>query len=625
MSPIIGMKLEFPSAIDSMKKIIAFEFKAISKIDHALVKPTACVHSKEQIHKADMKEMVQTPWYKNEVIKKNVTLKMSQFTSFAESNADDDSIKFIVTDTSEDTHMCDKGVQIVSYTNGQPDDKDFEPPSSPYQLIPSNVQHDRVNLTWSKPEYGSTSVQSYTVFYHTEDDSGQECKQQTTETNETAIVITDLVPNTSYILRVRANCPTGKGEASKNITVKTTSGDIQMMEEVPPCQTTTHTLPVLGRPFQLGMLYDYCNDCLLPDVTIWHDNALKNVVTKTSENVISQFDIVTDILPAEALGLEGSLKLSYFAGLIKESDVSGSAKYLYNYKSSKQQARVVIRYKYISHRERVNHELIPNDQYRPLYNEVGTHIVTEISYGVEAIFVIEQKVTDCEKYQQIYKELHEKAVQFCNALKQPDVDLLELPVVKESTVTYFGDIQPQEKISTFQDVAKFCKKLLHVAGEDNPNLVPKQVNLHPLSELNSGMFPHLRHHTIISPGLVSQVENIMHHLHEIEIRCNSLMKTNVYRYFIGIQKQLSKFDTITSKYKHDFLEQLGILLPNIRKGQKEERELDKLCETYRTSHFNPEILSNWTEEKECETAFIAECIEELQHVSGKTVNSCYMQ
>ena len=209
--------MEFPTVIDPMKTVIAFEFKAINKIDHTLTTMSEYLDSDKQI----AKHSVQTPWYKNEAIKENVTQKMSQFISFAKSNADDDSIKFIVTDTSEDTHDYDKGIQIVSYSNGQIDDQNFEPPSSPYQLEHSSVQHNSIKLIWSKPQYGSTSVQHYIVFYHAQQDSALNCKSEMTKALETTTVITNLVPNTSYTFRVQAACIIGKSEPSIGITVKT--------------------------------------------------------------------------------------------------------------------------------------------------------------------------------------------------------------------------------------------------------------------------------------------------------------------------------------------------------------------------------------------------------------------
>ena len=372
-------------------------------------------------------------------------------------------------------------------------------------------------------------------------------------------------------------------------------------------------IPTLGRSFSLGILYDCRSDLPLPNETVWCENALKKASTKASE-AVSQFDIITSDIPSvDALGVGGSLKLSFLGGLIKESDVSGSAKYLYSYKSSKQQARVAIRYKYISHTERIDQKLVPNYQHCTFSSEVvGTHIVTGLSYGAEAIFVFDQEVADCKKYQQISKELEEEAIRFCNALnEQCDVDLLQLPMVQESKVSYFGDIQAQEKLSTFPDVARFCKNLPDLfIGKNNHNLFPKQAYLHPLSMLEGGTF-----HCLDS-GLVSRVQTIIQHIQHIEIRCKGLMETNISQYFIGIQKQLLKFSTIVSKYKQDFVEQLANLLPKIRGGQEEDRELENLCEKYLTSEFNCEVLSNWIEDKECEVTFVAECIEELQQVPG---------
>ena len=243
--PIIGIKLEFPTVIDRMKTVIAFEFKAIYKIDQTLTTMSVCLDSEEQI----TKQSVQTPWYKNEAIKENVTQKMSHFISFVKSNADNDSINFIVTVTSEDTHDYDKGVQIVSYSNGQLDDQNFEPPSSPYQLEHSSVQHDSIKLAWSKPQYGSTSVQRYIVFYHAEQDPPQNCKSVMTKAVETTMVITNLVPNTSYTFQVQAACTIGKSEPSIGLTVKTL--DDHQSKIIPPChatQPTINTLPAPGQP-----------------------------------------------------------------------------------------------------------------------------------------------------------------------------------------------------------------------------------------------------------------------------------------------------------------------------------------------------------------------------------------
>ena len=379
----------------------------------------------------------------------------------------------------------------------------------------------------------------------------------------------------------------------------------------------------LGRRFQLGMLYDFPNDNLLPHNPLWNYSSLKRYVVQTPlADYHCKAYVTNETTPAEVLGVEGNLKLNFLGGLIKESDVSGSARYLYDY-TSKQHAQVAIYYKYTSHREQVEYEMLPNEVYCTLSCEdVGTHVVTEILYGAEAIFVIDQEVADYKKYKHINAELFMNALQACSAIEgHHDVELMLIPTKDRLTFTYFGDFHPQEKISTFQDVANFCKNLPKLlTREGSSNLVANKVRLHPLSMLNNVGFSHLDLSAkIISTHLVIQIEKIIQHLHDVEIRCNSLIKTNVYQYFIGIQEQLSMFSTIVSKYKHDFLEELAILLPKIRteQEQEQEQELGILCEKYLTSHINCEVLSTWIEEKECEVTFVAKCLEELRQIPGK--------
>ena len=76
------MKFEFPihdSVFATKKKVIAFEFTAINKIDQGLMKMSACMNSGKQ----EFEQPVKGTWYKNIAIKGNVTLKLIQFSSYA--------------------------------------------------------------------------------------------------------------------------------------------------------------------------------------------------------------------------------------------------------------------------------------------------------------------------------------------------------------------------------------------------------------------------------------------------------------------------------------------------------------------------------------------------------------
>ncbi len=67
----------------------------------------------------------------------------------------------------------------------------------------------------------------------------------------------------------------------------------------------------LGRPFRLGMLYDCRNDMLVPGMTLWNDQTLKDSIQSESQ-VGSDFEVIAeDNLESKAskLNVNASLKL----------------------------------------------------------------------------------------------------------------------------------------------------------------------------------------------------------------------------------------------------------------------------------------------------------------------------
>ena len=212
------MKFEFPihnSVFATKKRVIAFEFTAINKIDQGLMKMSAYMNSGKQ----DFEQPVKIPWYKSIAMKGKVTLKMRQFSSSAKSKAiyNDESVIFIVTDTSEDTCICDNAVRIVSYTNGELDDQDFKTPS-PYQVMtlplvagppgkPSvvNTTSNSIDLKWEKPQEYPEYTHRYKVLYCSRYDlPNSQWKSRLTNSVVEHITISELIPNKCYYFKVQA-------------------------------------------------------------------------------------------------------------------------------------------------------------------------------------------------------------------------------------------------------------------------------------------------------------------------------------------------------------------------------------------------------------------------------------
>ena len=107
--------------------------------------------------------------------------------------------------------------------------------------------------------------------------------------------------------------------------------------------SATLELPCLGLPFQLGMLYDCRRDALVPGITLWNEKQL-NVASSEKPQPSSTFEIIAEDSIKDkmfSLGVEGSLSLSLVGGLV---NVSGSAKYVHDRKSSENTARVTLKY-----------------------------------------------------------------------------------------------------------------------------------------------------------------------------------------------------------------------------------------------------------------------------------------
>ncbi|ROL45824.1 Neoverrucotoxin subunit beta [Anabarilius grahami] len=99
----------------------------------------------------------------------------------------------------------------------------------------------------------------------------------------------------------------------------------------------------LGRPFQLGMLYDCRKDAPIPGITLWDEEQLQQSIrTRPQINTgfkVTASDSIED--KSNILNIDSCLKLSLLGGLLH---VSGAAKYLNDTKKSFKQQRLTLHY-----------------------------------------------------------------------------------------------------------------------------------------------------------------------------------------------------------------------------------------------------------------------------------------
>ncbi|KAG8127262.1 hypothetical protein E2320_014282 [Naja naja] len=374
-------------------------------------------------------------------------------------------------------------------------------------------------------------------------------------------------------------------------------------------------IPALGRPFQLGMLYDCRKDALIPGVTLWDCNSIQkdlnvNFQLKTESEIIA-FDSIDD--KASALGISASLKASFLGGLV---EVEGSAKYLCDTKKSKKQARVTVWYKTTTMNEQLtmSHLGIQNVSYPAVFEQgTATHVVTAILYGAQAFFVFDREVSSTEMVKDIQGNLQLTVKKLISIPGELGVKLTEEE--KENALrfrcTFHGDFSLERNPVTFQDAVTVYETLPIMLGEHGETAVPMQVRLHPLTKLDSRAAKMVRE---IRLALIFDAQDILEELTEIEMQSNDV--ANSAEKLPEIKKKIQNFKNLLKQHQQTFQRQLARMLPSIRGGEQEEGALVDFLTSIKQSPFNSQRLCEFLDTKEREINHVNSYLTILSEKNG---------
>ncbi|XP_070582997.1 neoverrucotoxin subunit beta-like [Erythrolamprus reginae] len=361
----------------------------------------------------------------------------------------------------------------------------------------------------------------------------------------------------------------------------------------------TIKIAALGRPFQLGTLYDSRKDALIPGVTLWNYSSLQKDLTikpqpKTATEIIAS-DSIDD--KSSALDISGPIKSSFLGGLI---DVRGSAEYLQDTKKSKQQARVTVQYKATTRYEQLtmSHLGIQNVSYPAVFEQgTATHVVTAILYGAQAFFVFDLQAT-------IKKEISNTG--------QTDTKLNEEE--KENALKFnckfHGDFSLDQNPVTFNGAMQVYKTLPKMLGKVGEKAVPVRVWLYPLSKLDTRAAKMVRE---ISVRLIFDAEKILEELNEIQMQSNDLANDPIAETFPEIKK-IKQLKDLCKQHRLTFQKKLARMLPSIRGGGQEEGTLVDLLMSVNQSPFNSQRLCEFLDTKKTEINFVKSYLSILKNI-----------
>ncbi|XP_054483276.1 uncharacterized protein LOC129116385 [Anoplopoma fimbria] len=365
----------------------------------------------------------------------------------------------------------------------------------------------------------------------------------------------------------------------------------------------TMEVAALGRPFSLGMLYDCRKDSLVPGMTLWDRGDLISHISERPQKY-NGFEIVASESIADkssALDVEASLKASFFSGLV---EVGGSARYLKDSKTSRNQARVTLNYRATTKFQELsmNHLGRGNVKHPYVFDKgLATHVVTGILYGAQAFFVFDREVSGTENHQDIQgnlkvmiRKIPGVVIEGEGSLKMEDKDREN---VEKFYCKFHGDFSLEKNPVSFQDAVEVYQSLPRLLGTNGENAVPMKVWLLPLTSLDSSAAKLVRQ---ISIRLVQESQSVLEDFSELEMKCNDALRTSTVQQFPQIGKKIKTFKEMCSEFRLELQRTLAKKLPSIRGGGEEEAVLAEILKKIYSSPFSSKNLNEWMDCKERE-------------------------
>ena len=357
----------------------------------------------------------------------------------------------------------------------------------------------------------------------------------------------------------------------------------------------------LGRPFQLGMIYDCYNDKLIQGGSLWEKSKIEQY---TENEIIGCCE--TEVLSADTansnfavLDICERLKLSVMSGLVQ---ATGAGKYLHDMPVTINQERVLFKLKRTTKKETLKADDISEQGDKPnlISASVGTHVVTAISYGAELIFVFDKFCGDEYKSKETSISLMQLVKTIPNIHTIGHLTGEQKALAKQVSIQTYADVMPPKKPTSFEDVLKVYRSSSGLLGEKGEKAVPLVVWLSPIQKgLNQVC---LVHHT--SSRLSGSIIKAIVELEDANNKILDLLKHRFVRKSQFLKLQLQHLQTLIDLYKNELKEDISVQLPKIRKGECDESALDTILKKHFTSPFGDKKLSSFLQEKQSEVTVL---------------------
>ncbi|XP_016407477.1 stonustoxin subunit beta-like [Sinocyclocheilus rhinocerous] len=368
----------------------------------------------------------------------------------------------------------------------------------------------------------------------------------------------------------------------------------------------------LGRPFQLGMLYDCRRDAIVPGIRLWTKEQLQqNTTTKTQINTVftvTASDSIED--KSRLLNIDGCLKLSLLGGLV---NVGGAANFLKDTKKSFSQQRLTLHYHSTTKFEELIMNHFSSGEMAHYDNDVATHVVTAVLYGADVCFVFDREVSSDEDKMEIAGEV-KAALEQLKGISSASIDAsmklndIQKTAVHKFSCKLYGDFQLPCNPTSFEDAMKVFEDLPKLLGENKEHAVPLRVWLYPLDKLFSRV---VKFQHEISTGLSTDIESVIESLSTTEMKCSDLLTDMPALTFTAFHDKINDMKKNCYQCRLSLIKKLGSLLPKIRGKFIEDTALIDLLNDHEESPFERNTLEQWLKEKEEESDIMKTLLTQL--------------
>ncbi|XP_049328544.1 uncharacterized protein LOC111190427 isoform X3 [Astyanax mexicanus] len=360
----------------------------------------------------------------------------------------------------------------------------------------------------------------------------------------------------------------------------------------------------LGRPLDLGMLYDCHNDSFSSGVFLWDEDTLSTMrlsLPRPHTDVrILEGKYLQDRL--RALDLTTAVRASVVSGLV---EVSGAAGYLKHPTQSQLQDRVTVHYRATTRLDMLSHRLLHSEAPLSLTNQnSATHVVVAVLYGAQAYFVLDEKNEHSEESGKLKDEIKRN-------VESQTVDELLLNLEQADCFCecdLYADGEDFKDPVDFKSAVKQFRSLHELLEPDSERAVPLKVWLYPLKNLKPTSAYVVSN---ISEDLLNNAVDVLEHLEKNINISQDMMSINstlgVPTWYPGLKEALFEYSALLQKYQSVFQKKLASCIRTGRERGEGEKNLRDFLKRNEQSPFSPQNTHHWLLNKAAKVVALNDC------------------